>query len=330
MNIFALILALGAVQDPPSSSDVAATVNTEIITWVDVEKELKGIDKSTEGYEQLRRNKLREMVENMLFVQEAKKLRIEYTERDIEEKMKQTADRLGGEGKFLDYLRINRMTREQYRVKLKEDMLVGAVLSAKRYDWRMPDSKVPGTKVALHDNPTPAEIREYYVANKDKFEAVEWVTVFRMKLNYSTPEERVKKEGALRSTRRHLADGADFLALAQIYSDDVDPKRPEGALVFEKMTRDNHPFGAEVGRQVFDVLERGGTTAAIDDGKSLCLYFLADKEKVPAKSMGEAWSIISENIVNERWMKNRERLRNELLKPPSFVQPRDLFAAAKP
>ena len=96
-----------ALQSPPAatpvatntSTEIAARINNEIITWKDVREVLKEI-KPADLTPELKKSKLRELAEERMFLQAAKKNNLTVSEQELDEAQRRDIKGYGSEEEF--------------------------------------------------------------------------------------------------------------------------------------------------------------------------------------------------------------------------------------
>lgn len=217
------------LQDPAFESifptdGVAAQVGAEVITrrqvYEKLRLELDQLKFSYEGLEYLRKARalwdktLLEVLEEKVFLEIAKRERIEIPPDELERDLRETIQKIGSREDFYAYLRQRRMTYEQYRERRQAELVREEVVASYigvrgvvSLDWMPRDSFV-----------TPEELRRYYEEHKGEFVEEEKVTARLVELH---PADWGSREAARKQAAafvRQLDRGADFADLADWYS----------------------------------------------------------------------------------------------------------------
>ena len=171
--IFVLVLALGVAPGAVSSAPAAqivdrivAVVNGEIITLFELNQKLaphlralRGKPVTEEDAERvrvLRKNLLTKMVDELLLLDEAKRLGLQVADTEVENHIRQLKRRNNlTEDDLQRQLRLEKMTRQEYEQYIRDDMRRFQLLSA-----------MVTRKVLVSDD----EVVEYYDQNKGKYQ----------------------------------------------------------------------------------------------------------------------------------------------------------------
>ena len=115
MKFLALFLLLFPFQEngPSQEPVVEARVNNEVITRFEVDKHLSKIGKVTPAE---RKSFVRQLAENMLLQEEAKRYKIIVTDDDVTASIDREVKRLGSMEKLRAFLRFQGVTMSEYRL----------------------------------------------------------------------------------------------------------------------------------------------------------------------------------------------------------------------
>lgn len=198
---------------------IVAVVNEEIITLSELKeislpylarmKETSSRTYSEEEIKETERQILNQLVDEKLVSQEAERLKIEMSEKEVTMASREVRDRANlTEEQFEQVLAEDGMTIEAYREKLKAEMK----------KMRLIDQEIKA-KVTV----TTKEIDDYYTAHRDDFETPPEVRLQQILLPVpaeARPQEieavREKAEQILRA----IKGGEDFNAMVQRHSQD--------------------------------------------------------------------------------------------------------------
>ncbi|MBI5025393.1 MAG: peptidylprolyl isomerase [Nitrospirae bacterium] len=199
---------------------VVATVNKEVITWSEFKKAidpaakeaLKGLDdrEKEKALKVLEKNSLNELINMRLQVQEAQRLGIDMKSSDVEDAITEIKKKYNlSSDDFIKSLKDEGFTLEEYRTKLKEQILI---------------SRLVGQEVQAKVLITDEEIKEYYEANKEKYKAekVRLKQIFFM--SPTKDEDRAALENKAMEIVQRLKAGEDFSNLAREVSEDASKK----------------------------------------------------------------------------------------------------------
>lgn len=214
--LFLLPLAaqLPAKAEEQILNGIAAVVNSEVITYSEVQQMVGTREASLEGryqgqeladqVKQLRLSAVQVLIDNKLILQEFQKNKFSIPDYVVDEEVQgRIKSQFGGDrAAFIRTLEAQGMSMERFRQMIKE----GIIVSAMRQN-------------SVHEDKTivsPKAIEDYYQKNIDQ---------------YSTPAKvhlrmiEIKKNGAAgkqmaEELRQKALGGADFDKLAQMYSED--------------------------------------------------------------------------------------------------------------
>jgi len=169
---------------------------------------------------------LQKLIERELLFQEAKKLKITVSEKEMEEVLKKCMASFPSEGHFKASLVVSGITLDEYKKQLIYDMTV---------------NKVAARKVeSLRKDTTPEELRTFYEENKGRFvspEVVEISYIF-IRCNQFAPEK--EKKDALEKVQKISKSREDFAELAKKYSEL--PNASQGGYIGKVKRGELHPY----------------------------------------------------------------------------------------
>lgn len=212
-----VLFLIPSVSQAGRISSVAAVVNDDIITTLDVEREAAPAIKEASqkgavddaARSAIRKEALTRLVDKKLTEQKIKELGIKITDDDI----KQAIDDVKKQNKLtqeqlMSALAIQGLSYEQYRAQLKDQM----------EKLRLVSQEVR-SKIHVGEQ----ELREYYESVKSQYQEDESLTARHIffRLDKSASPEEVKRVTDLATSVLHEAQsGTDFAALAKKYSND--------------------------------------------------------------------------------------------------------------
>ncbi len=192
---------------------VAAYVDNKVITVDSVLKELLNSFNIASLPPKARREKIVElypvvcdlMIEQTLILKEYSKLGMNIPDRFVRERIQTIiAENFGGdEAKLREFLRQTRMTLQDWRTKIRDNLITKAMRQTEVND-----------KVQV----TPRQVRAYYNANKSKYTTTAGTHIWTISL----ADTRTRAENILEAIKK----GESFESLARRYS--VDEKATEG------------------------------------------------------------------------------------------------------
>jgi len=145
-------------------------------------------------------------INRTLLTQAATKQGLTTTPEDIQKEVDTMLGTLPPNVTFEMALESASMTEEDFRAKIKEDLLVRKMVDVKK-------SSLPEV--------TDAEAKEYYEASKEKFETKKSAKARHILIKTQGDDDAAKAEKLkkLEKIRAQLAEGGDFAELAKEYSD---------------------------------------------------------------------------------------------------------------
>jgi hypothetical protein len=262
------------------------------------------------------------MAEERLFLQTAKELRLQVTDGELEDAIKREQRGYPGEEEFEKAIRIRHGTMTAYRDDKRKQVLIFKlyrVLVQKSFS--SPDRSTPGLMV---DFVPPEEVRQYYEEHPEQFRAIERATFWRLALQFSTEREKESKKALMESIRRRLEEGCDFPMMTFYYSDLGRAKGQREVKVTREDLKDF--YAPSTVAQIFDGFKEGAVSPVIEDGRTLNLFRVDQRERQKAETFEEAQGKIRVFLENQRREENRKKLRAHLVKD-AYLWPADLFSA---
>lgn len=219
MAMFGAFVSHGEVIDK-----IAIVVNNEMITQSDIDRLLGPVysryrtiyqgDELIKKLEEARQKIMEDMIEEKLILSEAKRLKVEVDERDIDARVEEMKERVGSKEGFEKALLEQRIAIKDLRARYREQLMVR----------RLIDQKI-GSKVVI----TPVEINDYYNSHIREFVMPEEVKL-RNILIKEKPEFSAQKAHSLaENIVKRLQNKDDFANLARTYSDG--PNAQDGGLM---------------------------------------------------------------------------------------------------
>lgn len=314
MSILFGVVASGLANNLPS--DTAATVNGEKIPEKLVQAFITnncvalGINLQTEeGKKQLpkvRAAVIDEAIERTLIAQETEKRGIVPSPAEIDAAEKTTITFWGDENRYVEFLKVNGFSREEYRHYVLRSAAAGKALTA---------SLVAGLKVS------PDEVRQYYDVHRDEA-AMQWqervtaghiyfnaMPVFLSaqlkatrqlpdgdQLNQAIADETERKRKLAEEVRvEAVKPGADFAALAKKYSEDPGTREESGSL-------GTFPMGthaAELDRTAFET-KPGEISPVVRSDSGFHIVKVSDHKPAGRKSLEEAAPSIQQQLLRTK------------------------------
>ena len=193
---------------------IAAIVNDEIITHSELEERLRpylsyiGDNLETEEREKrramLRKEILDELINEKLMLMEAKRIGIAITDGQIESELSNLKKKLNPAANFESLLAQEKLTREEFREKLREQLLLRKVV----------EIQLRG-KVNI---PSEEEARQFFEKNSESFREPESIAVSEIVVKVEGEAKWLEAAKKIEDIHERLLKGEDFAALAKQYS----------------------------------------------------------------------------------------------------------------
>ncbi len=319
MNLILLaVVSPFLLQGQDYTQGKAARVNDEVITWEELREKYRGIDPGNLTPEFLRAA-LRQEAEERLFLQEAARRKITVGEGEVDQAVSRVIRAFGGKEVFEQYLRYRNMTSTQHREKSRRELLEN------RLYRQLIQEGMYGQSILLVETISPAEIRDYFSANHEKFMELRHIDLFRIAFQFRSPREKEARKILADSVRRRLLDSSDRYMTAMYYSDIRGTgKKGEDPFVLRRVQNENSYFSENTTRYLFEDLPPQTYSPVLLDGNSWNIFYLLERVNKPADSFEKAQMKIRSELENRKRQANRKRLLKELLND-AYVEPADLF-----
>lgn len=220
---FMVFLGVFFISKPSISGEVidgvAAIVNGDVITLSELKEESIGINK-TPGEPLTQDQVLENLIEEKLLEQEAKKLGVHVTEKDVDAAIAGVKTKLN-------------LTDEQLTEALKKQNLTPQTF---REQWRkqLLANRLMGTQVQGQIAVTEDEIKKYYEENNGKLESTSQVRIAHILIPVSSPDDEEKAQKLASEVAKLAKSGKDFGELAKEYSKDPSSAQKGGDLGYFK------------------------------------------------------------------------------------------------
>lgn len=288
---------------------IAARVNDDVITWVEVEKEISLLP--SKGAEEIKKSILRQLAEKKLFLQEADRLKLTVMDDEVDKAVEKEIKSFGTREKFMEYLNFMKTTETKYRDSKREALLINKMIYVKYREFQ---------DIVLVNYVAPEELQEYYETHKEEFKGKDEAAIRRISLSFANDEQKARMKKEIESIKRHLDEGAVFAYMAMYYSE----TSPETGGLVTGVKRGEHAFSPEMEQVIFETLKEGECTPIFEERGAFNIVKLEKREKQAEMTYEEAQEIIRNTLQQKRFMENRLKLRNELLKKTYFT-PATLF-----
>ena len=200
--LFLFLMAGCQQQKATPLQATVALVNDEAVTLQELsavipkneEKGTKEMTASAGEQEELKRRLLDQLIERKMLLQEARRLKIELTEREVQQKFEEARDGKD-EAAFSQFLTDRKLTREGWEKATRENLLIERLLN-----------QLAGDQLSISEG----EMRQYYEKHHE-----EWRVDEQIKLRQIV----VKTESEAETLRKTILDGADFAQTARLHSE---------------------------------------------------------------------------------------------------------------
>ena len=279
-------------KDPAFLDGVAATVNTDIVTFSQV-RELTGpVENSArasfsgaalaEKVKEIRLNAVNMLIDRQLILQEFKKGKGQIPTHMVDERITETVrTRFGGDrSAFLRTITAQGLTQDKLRKMEEENIIV-------KY--------MRGKEIKTDSLVSMSEVEKFYSAHRDEWTTNSQVKLRMIKVNPGTDSE--KKRKLIEEIRVKALAGSDFADLARIYSEDS--------------TQDNGgdwgwvkhgDLSGELDRQVF-LLKPKKVSEVLTMNGAFYLLLAEDKKNGTAKPLKEVRDEIEQRIGQQERQK---------------------------
>jgi len=301
---FLFVFASAALVFPAGAevvNKVLVVVNDEVITQGELDKVLipvymqyKDIYEGEElanALAEARKAILERMIQNKLFLSEAKARKIEVDEREIEELIEDVRASFPSEEAFR-----NAMTRENIYMSQLEERYKEKIMIDKLIDF------VVKSKISI----APLEASDYYEANPEEFRTPEHARV-RTILIRVTPE-RDENEAIKLSNRllQRIQEGGDFSMLAEEYSD-ASTASSGGEMGWVKKGE----LIRELNEVIFS-LKPGDVSHVIQTPVGFHIFEVEEKRSSKARDFSEVKEMIEQKIYSQKIEKGIQGFIEEL------------------
>ncbi len=163
---------------------IVAVVNGEIITSYDLKKEMKSFQLYSQSDSQFvnidPRMFLQKLIDEILLKEEAERLKIKVSDEEVNKKIELIKEQQNlTEEEFRKFLKMNHMTLNELKEKIKTNIMIRRLLDIMVYD-----------KIIV----TPKEIKEYYEVHKDLYNSPKKVRLRIIVLKDKDKLEKIREK----------------------------------------------------------------------------------------------------------------------------------------
>jgi parvulin-like peptidyl-prolyl isomerase len=268
---------------------ILVIVNDEIITQGEVDKILIPIYRQyrklytdrelAKKLDDARRNVLQKLIQDKLLLSEAKRLKVEVEDKEVEKRINEVRKRFPDEEEFKHALAEENIVLSELEKRFKERMLIERVI----------DMEIRG-RVSV----SPGEIMNYYQSHKDEFEEPEKIKLGSILIKIS---EKRPEEEALELAKKILArlgEGANFATLAKEYSEG--PYAASGGDMGWVKTGE---LMGKINDLIFS-LEENEISGILKTGLGFHIFMAEEKQLPRAKEFHEARDDIEKILFNNK------------------------------
>lgn len=285
---------------------IEVIVNDEMITRREIDRLLTPVyeryktmysgETFIQKISEARQKIIEQLIEDKLIYSETKKYNITVDDKEIDDKIRVSIEKVGGKEEFDKIIAGQQITIKELRARYKEQAL----------SRRIVDQKV-GSKVAI----TPLEVEEYYAKNIGRFSSPEEVLVRNILI--PPGDDPVKAAKLATEIEKRIKEGCDFGGLAKIYSQG--PAAEEGGLMGYMKRGDLMPQIEEV---VFG-LKEGELSGIVQTQAGYHIFKVEEKRPGSVRSFKDAKRDVEEAVFMEK-MSQKVKAWIESLKKNAYIE----------
>lgn len=293
-----------APPSPAAGAKIIARVNESFITLRDVVRRATIMGANNPSA-------LQTLIEDKVIANQAVKENIKVSDAEAQKTVKERISNFTTMEEFTkNILQPLGMTFEEYISDMKEQLLREKYIQSKIGAHRLEGKNQSDFIIDIFVS--PKEIKEFFEANKGKFDQPEKVKTRQIILKFVDGEERLKKESLAEKLLARLQKGEDFAELAKQYSD----VKSESGGDWDWTKEDT--FAKDVEKVIFS-LKKGETSPVITTEKSFIIAKVEDKtEYKPAFDTPEIQEEIRRTLSNQKFARGAMTIKNKLLKEASI------------
>lgn len=277
-----LVVALLAVVSAGCTAKVAATVNGKAIPQSDVDKQIEIIKKQQPNVfagangktseSNFRQQVLDQLVTAQLVLQEASRLGVTVSDKEVNDKLAQVKKIFNNDDKKLaDALQQQGLTVDTYKTKVRDQLI----------SEKMVNNIVKGEKVS------DAEVKAYYDKN-----AAQFVDPDQLRVSQIT----VKSDAAAKQALDQIKGGADFAGVAKAVSEDTSTKNNGGDLGYRQIDQ-----FSPIDSAALKTLNVGQVSEVIkDESGAFQVFKVEDKKAGRQRTFDESKDEIKQRLVLDK------------------------------
>jgi hypothetical protein len=320
----ALLFLVPQEQPALRPAGIAARINGEIITWDEVELEIRTtpMDQRTP---EVRKATLKHLAEEALFLQEARVYGIDVSETQVDADLesKRRESRMTVE-RFQNWVNTEiQMSISEYRAKLRRQRTIATLMSRLATEpLRNPNPKLR----LLLDFVSPEEMHDYYLRHPEQFKPIQQVDVVYLAFQFQTPAEQEEKLRLAQSIRRRVGEDSPLAIQALAHMDINLMQMQDGRRMpaYQNLAYEECPYGDDIKKLLYDTLKEGEVSDPVVDGNSIIIFQLKKKIVEKERTFEEAQPTIRRHLEQAKRRRNQKLLLEDLVRR-SFVEPPDLF-----
>lgn len=269
---------------------IVVVVNSEIITQREIDIMLAPVynqyrtmyqgEELIRKLEEVREAIIKQLIEDRLILSEAKKQNITIEEKEIDSRINDIRNKVGGDKELDNMLNQQNLTVNELRARYKEKIMIRKLI----------DQKV-GARIII----TPLEVKNYYNENKEQFLNPEEIQLRQILIKIKPGQDG--QEESLRRAReiiKRIKEGCDFGGLAKEYSEG--PSVEEGGIMGYVKRGDLLPQIEDI---VFN-LKDGESTGIIQSTLGYHIFKVEQKKLRRIKELSEVRQDIEDYLYRDK------------------------------
>jgi peptidyl-prolyl cis-trans isomerase SurA len=293
---------------PAVANKILVVVNDEVLTQADLDIALNQISEELKSeysgaelaakIEESRKEYLKQMIEDKLILQEAKKLGVVVDDSEVEEQFKEIKSKFPSDDVFYQEVQKAGISTEVLKKRYRENIMMGKLVSHEVRE-----------KVVV----TPSEIDDYYKKHSGELKAPEAVRIRSIMLRFDGEQSESSVKQKADDILKLVKEGRDFGELAKLYSQGL--KSEEGGdFGFVERGQMREDFD----KVIFD-LKEGDVSEPVRADTGYFIFKAEEKRDERVRTLKEAHDDI-ENIIYREKAQQRYTDWIAKLKRDAFIQ----------